>query len=100
MFESKKLAPLMQLVSIEAPALRSSFALHRQASEFRAVALRLRRTNQSFEIVAHQLIEAGAASLRQLSGLFYQSVINRKRDVHIHIIRVHVCSVQDGLQRG
>jgi hypothetical protein len=38
MFESRKLAPLMQLVPIEAPTLGSALALGGQPSQFHAIA--------------------------------------------------------------
>lgn len=64
MFESRKLAPLLPLVPIEAPTFRSALALRGQSPEFRTKALRLSRTDEGLEIVTDELIEAGPACLR------------------------------------
>ena len=70
----------MNLVSIEAPALR--VALTRNPLEFFDAALRIAAASQRLQVVADQLIQTLPEGLRRLSGAGDKLLVDRKGDVH------------------
>lgn len=91
-FVSKKLRTLMSLVPVETPAL--GMALAGKARKFRDALFRSIALNQLFEIVPQKLIQTLAQGFGFAASALDQTIIYRKRDIHIHIIRVHMLCVK------
>lgn len=68
-------------------------ALSRKALKFRDALVGIVAAGDALQVVAYELVEALAERVGTLAGAGDQLLVDREREVHEHIIRVHVLRV-------
>jgi hypothetical protein len=83
--ETYQYAPgaLMQLGPIEAPAPRTAAKLPRQCPQFGHVPLSVITARETFQVLAHQLIEALPHRVGLLAGTSDEPRVHGQGDIHI-----------------